>query len=352
MNQLYHYTKTGLLTMIAFMAFMTVGCTSNATTNSLSAETAASADPSLVNKTLTLPTVTAVDLHSGKLKVIATTSIIGDVVANVGGEAIDLTVLMKAGQDPHSYQPGAADLTAVTDAHVIFVNGWGLEENLTNDLATIGENVPIVPISANIVPHEFGADTGDTNHVDTDNHEGIDPHVWFAVPHVRQWVQNIDTILSTLDPAHAATYNANAARYTAALDDLDQYTRNRVASLPVERRILITNHDAFGYFAQEYGFTVLGTVIPGLSTLAEPSASDIVNLVAVMRAQGICTIFSETSTNSQLAQTVATELDSCVTVQMPALYTGALGASGSGADTYIDMFRVNVDTIVSSLAEQ
>lgn len=307
---------------------------------------------------LTLPELNAAELNGEPLRVVATTSIIGDVVAQVGGDEIDLTVLIGPGQDSHSYEPTAQELTAVANAHVIFINGWNLEEGLVDDLESIGEDVPVVPISANIEPLTVGEEAHDEEgeeheeeHEDGDEHEhsGADPHVWFDIHNVEQWVENVEHALSELDPANADTYQANAAAYAASLTDLEAYAEAQLASIPQENRFLVTNHDAFGYFAEAYGFTVLGAVIPGLSTLAEPSASDLVDLIVEMEEHNVCTIFTETTVNDELAQTVGAELEGCETVQILKLYTEAVGAEGSGADSYIGMFRANVDTFVSGL---
>jgi ABC-type Zn uptake system ZnuABC Zn-binding protein ZnuA len=286
---------------------------------------------------LTLPTLDAVELNGRPLKVVASTSIIGDVVAQVGGEAIDLTTLIEPGQDPHSYNPGAQELTAVADADVIFVNGWDLEESLARNLKTIGDAAPVVPISANIKPLPFG--DGDS----------ANPHVWFSVQNAMQWVKNTEQVLSELDPAHSDAYAANAAAYLAELDDLQTYVENTLSAIPAEKRFLVTNHDAFGYFAEAYGFEILGAVIPGMSTLAEPSANDLSRLIEIMKEHGTCTIFTETTVSDTLAQTVATELDSCDGVQVVKLYTGSIGPTGSGADSYIGMIRANTEAIADGL---
>jgi zinc/manganese transport system substrate-binding protein len=294
--------------------------------------------------TLTLPELDPVNLAEGeKLQVVATTNIIGDVVSQVGGEAIQLTTLLAPGQDPHSYVPGARDLTAVAVANIIFINGWDLEEGLVENLQNIGEGAYIVPISAKIEPLPFVDDHGD------EATAVADPHVWFSVNNVQQWVNNVEEVLSALDPANAAIYTANAAAYRADLNDLAAYAAAQMESIPEEKRFLVTNHNAFGYLEADYDLTAVGTVIPGASTLAEPSASDLADLISTMEEHGLCAIFSETGTSDTLAQTVAGELDACDEVNVLPLYTGSLGPVGSGADSYIGMFRTNVDTIVSGL---
>ncbi len=298
---------------------------------------------------LVLPEATALELNGRALRVVATTSIIGDVVGQVGGEAIDLTTLMGPGQDPHSYEPSANDLTNVAQADVIFVNGWDLEEALVRNLASIGGQALVVPISANITPRIFNGVGHADDHADEPAQGAADPHTWFAVPNVEQWTRNVQQILSELDPAHEEAYGDNAAAYLGQLAALQTDILAQVATIPPDKRVLVTNHDAFGYFADAYGFDLLGTVIPAMSTMAEPSASDVSNLIAVMDQQKLCTLFTETTVSDKLAQTVAAELSACDTVDVVPLYTGAVGPAGSGADSYIGMMRANVAAIVAGL---
>jgi len=296
---------------------------------------------------LILPELDAVDLDGETLKVVATTSIIGDVVSQVGGDAIALTTLMDVGENPHSYEPAAKDLTAVAQADIIFVNGWDLEEALVDDLENIGENAILIPVSANIEPMEMDGHTEDAG--DEHMHSGPDPHAWFSIHNVEQWAENIAVTLASADPANAESYDTNANAYLAQLQALDADVRDQLAEIPAENRTLVTNHSALGYLARDYDWEILGTVIPGMSTLAEPSASNLVDLIGTMEAHGICTIFTETTVSDSLAQTVAAELSNCDEVQVLPLYTGALGPTGSGADSYIGMFRANIDTILEGL---
>lgn len=338
--------------VLLFLLILLIGC-SGADTE---AETAVPATTNQTDtKLLTLPTLSAADLNSEPLQVIASTSIIGDVVAQVGGDAIALTTLMAAGLDPHSYEPGAQTLTAVARADVIFINGWNLEESLVHDLETIGEDVPVVAISANIEPLTPGEAEHDEEDEDVyeeeDEHEhsGADPHVWFDIQNVVQWTENAAQVLAELDPANADVYQENAAAYMAELTNLETSVQEQLAEIPAENRVMVTNHDSFGYFAQAYDFEILGTVVLGSSTIAEPSAADLTALIGTMEEHGVCTIFTETTVRDSLSQTVAAELDECESVQVVPLYTGAVGPSGSGAESYIDMFRVNVEAIVAGL---
>ncbi len=280
----------------------------------------------------------------GRLRVAATTSVIGDVVGRVGGEAIALTTLMAPGQDPHSYEPSTTDLTSVAQADVLFVNGWDLEEGLARDLANIVGRQRLVELSQGIEPIAAAEGQGH-------EHGGADPHVWLDPANVRQWVQTIAGALSDLDPANAAIYQQNAAAYDQQLAALEAYMQETLAPMAPERRKLVTNHDSLAYFARRFQFEVIGTVLPGASTLAEPSAQELVRLVETMRAENVCAIFAETTANVRLAETVAAELSGCDTVHVVQLYTGALGPAGSAADSYVGMMRANVEAIAVALAQ-
>lgn len=305
---------------------------------------------------LVLPALQPARLNGGKLKVVATTSIIGDIVTQVGGDNIELTTLMAAGQDPHSYDPTARDLTAVATADIVFLNGWELEEGLVRNLESVATDGLLLPVSANITPLVFGethTEEGEEEQAaeeeEAHGHEGADPHVWFDIHHVEQWVENIFHVLSQLDPAQTGAYRDHADAYLDELAELKEYTASQLAAIPAEKRFLVTNHDSLAYFAHAYGFEIVGTVIPGASTLAEPSARELTGLITTMKAHGICAIFTETIANDRVAQTVAAELDTCERVQVLPLHTDAIGPVGSGANSYIDMYRANVDTIVAGL---
>lgn len=283
-----------------------------------------------------LPSLEAVTLSPGeKLSVMASTTIIGDVVAQVGGDALDLTVLMTAGQEPHSFEPAPVDVAGIEGADVVFVNGFGLEAELLAVMEPLSGRVPVVPLSAGVTPRQ------------PDGPGSEDPHAWLDPHNVIIWTENISQMLAALDPANAGQYAANAAAYRAELEALDVYIREQVAQIPPESRKLVTNHDALGYFADRYGFEVVGSVFEGASDLAEPSAGQMAALVTAIEEQGVGAIFVETTVNPQLAEVVAAE--SGGEVRVLTLYTGSLGEPGSGAESYIAMLRLNIDTIVEAL---
>ena len=297
-----------------------------------------------------LPELEAVTLADGeRLRVVATTSIVGDVVAQVGRDAIDLTVLLAPGQDPHAYQPSAQDLATAAQAHLIFVNGFDLEENLLQDLESAAEGVPIVPVSVGIEPIAGKEDEEEEGEEGGHEHaHAEDPHVWFDVAKVEQWTDNVEAALGQLDPKQADTYEANAEAYRAQLKELDDLVRETVSAIPATNRKLVTNHDSLGYFANAYGFDIIGTVIPNLSSNAEPSASDLSQLIETIKQEQVPAIFIDSSASDELAQVVADETGAAVL----ALYSETLGAEGSGADSYLGMMRTNVERIEEGLGTQ
>lgn len=278
--------------------------------------------------------LTPVRLQPGeRLRVVATTTIVGDVVAQVGGDEIELTVLLRAGVDPHTYEPRPSDLAAISEAHVVFINGLGLEAFLEETLRSVGQDRPVVSVSEGIpvLRHPTRPDQPD-------------PHVWFDVRNVMIWVDNIEAALSALDPAHADAYAANAAAYRQRLEELDSWIIEQVATVPEGRRKLVTNHPALGYFADRYGFEQVGAIYPA-SPSAEPSAQDIARLEEAILQYDVPAIFAEGTVNPVLAEQIARDTG----VAVVSLYTGSLGGPGSGAEDYIALMRYDVEAIVAAL---
>lgn len=300
--------------------------------------------------------IEAVSLGTGeKLKVVATTNIVGDVVRNVGGEQIDLTVLMGIGVDPHTYVPTPADTAAIHDAHVVFANGAGLEANLEEMLENAGGEAAHVHVSHGLEfrappeghSHEHEGEQAahsETEGEDGHDHGDVDPHVWFSVPNVIHWVENIELALSGLDPANAEVYEKNAHEYIHELEELDAWIQERVAQIPEANRKLVTNHPAFGYFADRYGLEQAGAIYP-VSPSSEPSAQDIAALEDAIRKYGVPAVFAESTVNRSLAEQVARDTG----VKLVPLYTGSLSAPGDGAETYILLMRYDVNAIVEAL---
>lgn len=313
----------------------------------LGAVLGACSDPPETDQPQDLAQLAPISLRAGeRLSVIATTNIVGDVVHQVGGDRIKLTTLMGIGIDPHSYVPTPSDSAAIHDAHVVFASGAGLESNLAQTFENAGGDAVRVYLSDGLQHRltEGGLEEEVEGH-DHEHEEGeVDPHVWFDVRNVIQWVETIEQVLSTLDPANAATYEANAAGYVRELEELDAWVVEQVAAIPQANRKLVTNHPSFGYLADRYGLEQVGAVYP-VSPSAEPSARDIALLEDAIREYGVPAVFAESTVNPKLAQQIADDTG----VQLVALYSGSLGEPGSGAESYIKLIRYDVGAIAEAL---
>lgn len=306
-----------------------------------------------------MPTLSPVTLRAGeKLRVVATTSIVADVVKNVGGELMDLTVLMPLGTDPHTFEPTPQDVVAIAEAHVVFVNGAGLEVFLEPLLESAGTGeARVVPVSYGVElrkpegePEDisFPSDLQSGGEAELQHeHSEFDPHTWFDPNNVMVWTQNIEQALSALDPDHAEVYAANADAYRAELQELDAWIQEQVAQVPEADRQLVTDHMAFTYFVHRYGFEQAGAVVPGYSTLAAPSAQDLAALEGAIRQLGVKAVFVGRTVNPGLAQRVARDTG----IRLVFLYTGSLSEPGGPADTYLSLMRYNVSAIVNALKE-
>lgn len=280
-----------------------------------------------------------------KLKVMATTTIVGDVVRQVGGQAVAVTTLLPVGADPHTFQPTPREVAQVADARVIFANGAGLEEFLKPMLENAGGGAQVISLSDGIQLLQAGDESGEPAHPGEDDHSAGDPHTWFDPQNVILWTQVIEKKLGELDPSDAATYTANAQAYRAELRGLDEWIQSQVEQLPAENRKLVTDHTSFTYFAARYGFEQVGALVPAYSTLAQPSAQELAALEESIRSLGVKAVFVEQAANPTLAQRVAQDSG----VPVVPLYNGSLSAPGGPAGTYIDFMRYNVAAIVKAL---
>ena len=289
-----------------------------------------------------MPSLSPVALSTGgKLRVVATTSIVADVVWNVGGDLIDLAMLIPLGADPHAFEPTPQDVAAVADAHVVFVNGVGLEEFLGSLLESAGEGIVVVPVSYGVELLKFGGEHGEEG----GHHNDADPHVWLSPHNVAVWVRNIEHTLSALDPANAETYKANAEACTAELETLDAWIQEQVDKVPEANRKLVTDHTSFSYFANRYGFEQIGAVFPGYSTLTEPSARELAALQDAIHQFNVRAVFVGITVNPDLAQRVVEDTGT----QLVFLYTGSLSEPGGEADDYFSFMQYNVSAIVKAL---
>ncbi len=286
--------------------------------------------------------------NDGRLKVVATTTIVGDVVSQVAGELVELSVLLPAGTDPHSFDPTPQDVARVAEADLVFANGAGLEEFLENLIESAGVEDRVVHVSEGVdflITDDSGleVDSSEDDHPD----QGLDPHTWTDPNNVLVWVENIQRVLGEADPGNRESYAANAEEYGSQLEDLDKWIRERVSEVPGNNRKLVSDHAIFGYFADEYGFEQVGALIPGYSTLAEPSAQDIARIEDAIAELDVNAVFVGNTINPSLAARVAEDTGT----QLVFVYTGSLSERGGEAGTYLDYMRFNISAFVDALRE-
>lgn len=300
------------------------------------------------------PSTTPTAEATKRLRVVATTTIVGDVVRRIGGDAIELSVLVPIGADAHAYEASPQDVARVAEADLIFAVGAGLEHHFMGPILEqtgkreairrLADGIPLLPFvgreEEHAHEHEHEHGEGEGHH-----HHDVDPHLWMDPINVITWTHTIETALSQADPAHADLYRRNGEAYRAELRELDRWIREQVAQIPPQNRKLVTDHQVFGYFAQRYGFEQVGTIIPGVSTAAEPSAKDIAALQETIRAQGVKAIFISSTISPAVAERVAKDLG----IPLVRLYMETLSAPGGEADSYVKMMRYNVQAIVQAL---
>lgn len=290
---------------------------------------------------------TASPAADDKLKVVATTSFVGDVVGVISGQEVELIVLLEPGQNPHAYQTSPQDMVDVSEADLIFVNGLGLEQFLDDLISGTGKADAVIVVSDGISPLERAEQ--DQSEEDQEGDEGYlgsdqDPHVWFDPNNIMIWTENIAVALAEKDPENADTYIKNAAAYREELKELDGWIRDQVALIPLENRKLVTDHKAFGYFVEEYGFTQIGAVIPAQTTEAETSGLQLATLIDLIQEEEVKAIFIGVDFNPTLSQMVAEDTG----VDLVPLYFGSL-SDGAPAGTYLTFMRYNVEIIIDAL---
>ncbi len=284
----------------------------------------------------------------GPLRVIATTGILADLVRQVGGQRVDAHSVLPANADPHDFEPTPQDVAAIGEADLLVEHGLGLD-SWAGQLIAASPGTPLITASDGVELRHAHAHA-DEDHEDDGHghdHEGEDdPHWWFDPTRAATAVQTITAGLTAADPAGEATYRARADAYAAFLLEMDAAIAAAIATIPPERRRIVTNHDALGYYADRYGLEVVGTVIPGLATTAEPSAAEVAALLDAIAASGVPAIFAETTTSPRLAESLAAEAGIVV---IDDLYTDTLGEPGSGADTYAGLLRTDTAIVVEAL---
>ncbi|GAA2176215.1 hypothetical protein GCM10009846_29110 [Agrococcus versicolor] len=333
----------------------------------------------------------------GSLRIVATTTQMGDVVREIVGDDAEVTQLLQPGQSAHSYDPTPEALTALANADVLVINGAGLEEWLDDTIEASGFDGELVDASADVHLHEGqGHEHGEEGHSEEEHaeeehadeasadpaasgasaepaasesanepaesesadehaeeehdhdHGGSDPHVWSDPHQVVHMAETIGTAIAAADGADADAIDAATDAYVAQLEELDAWVHGSIDQVPAEQRLLVTNHDTFSYLAEATDMTIVGSVMPSFDDNAEPSAADIDALVSAIRDSGVRAVFSETSIDPQIAETIASEADVQVYSGEDALYADSLGAEGTPGATYVGSVVHNVTLIVES----
>ncbi|WP_423224821.1 metal ABC transporter substrate-binding protein [Candidatus Amarolinea aalborgensis] len=275
--------------------------------------------------------------------VLAVETFLADMAQHVAGERLRVQALMPIGVDPHNFEPAPADIVRVSASTVLIVNGAGFEGFLNRLLQNAGGQRLVIEAAAGLTSRAAVSESGAAQ----DHPEG-DPHFWLDPILAVHYVENIRDGLSQADAAGASVYAANAAAYIADLQALDAWIRDQVSQAPPAARQLVTNHESLGYFADRYGFQVIGAIIPSVSTGAAPSAQQLAGLIDHIRATGARAIFLEAGANPQLADQVAAETGVRV---VTGLLTHSLSAAGGEGATYIEMMKFNTRTIVAALKQ-
>jgi zinc/manganese transport system substrate-binding protein len=274
--------------------------------------------------------VTPTARAQGGLNVVASFSILGDFVKNVGGERVSVTTLVGPNGDVHVYTPAPADAKKIADAKLLIINGLGLEGWLPRLVQSAGSKATLVTATNGIMPRRLGTDA--------------DPHAWQSVVNAKIYVANIRDALVAADPAGAEIYRGNAERYGAKLDALDGEVRTAIAQILPTHRKVISTHDAFGYFAAAYGIEFIAP--QGVSTEAEVSARDVARIITQIRAAKIPAVFLENISDSRLMRRISSETGAQVG---GTLYSDSLTGEKGDAPTYIDMVRHNIKALTSAL---
>ena len=272
--------------------------------------------------------------------VVVSTNILGDVVTEIVGDDAEVMTLMKPNADPHSFDISAREAARLRSADLIVSNGLGLEEGLQQHLEAAeadGVATFVAGDKINVLDYASGDAAGMP-----------DSHFWTDPARMLDVVDALTPVLAELEGIDGAAVLAQADEYSAQLGELDAEMTRAFASIPAERRALVTNHHVFGYLADRFDFTVVGAVIPGGTTLAAPSASDLADLVTAVEQTGVPAIFAESSSPDRLVQALASEAD--VHVEVIELFTESLTAADGGAPDYLTMMRVNTQRITTGLS--
>ena len=318
---------------------------------------------------LTLSPVLMAQASAAELKVVASFSIIADFAKNVGGDRVEITTLVGPDGDAHVYEPRPADAVAVSKAGVVLVNGLEFEGFLKRLIDTSGTKAPVVELTKGVEPLKLSEEPAGHAHPEAEEEEGhdhkaeeaghdhgheghhhhgeFDPHAWQSIKNAEIYVKNIAGAFCEVDKAGCATYTANSEAYIAKLAALNEKVKTEIAAIPPEKRVIITSHDAFGYFEHAYGLNFLAP--EGISTESEASAADVAKLVDQVKHDKASAIFVENITDKRLIDQIASETGLKVG---GTLYSDALSTADGPAPTYIDMINHNIQTIKAAVLTQ
>jgi ABC-type Zn uptake system ZnuABC Zn-binding protein ZnuA len=284
------------------------------------------------------------------VKVLASTTFLADMAQNVAGDRLTVESLLPVGADPHAYQVAPSDVAKIAESNLLILNGVEYEHFIESLLENAGGERLVIEATAGLEPHameehEDEEHAAETESTQGDEHEAGDPHMWLDPNLVITYVENIRDGLIDVDAAGTEVYTANANTYIEDLKKLDMFIREQVETIPVERRLLITNHEAMGYFAERYGFEVVDSILPSFSSEANASAQEIAGSIELVKSSGAPAIFLGEVENTDLADQIAAETRVKV---INDLYLESL-SDGPPAGTYIDMMRHNLSRIVEAL---
>lgn len=296
------------------------------------------------------PAAQAPTQAAGRPKVLAAETFLADIAQNVAGDRLAIEALIPMGVDPHSFEPTPTDVRKVAESTVLIVNGAGFEAFLETLLKNAGGQRSLIEAAAGLTPRQPQPGEHPEGEADpapeAGGHEEGDPHFWLDPNNVIKYVENIRDGLTAADPSGKDAYAANAAAYIAKIGELDAWIRVQVATIPEARRLLVTNHESFGYFADRYGFRVVGAVIPSVSSAASPSAQQLARLADQVKATGAPAVFLEAGATTQLADQLARETGIKVVTD---LLTHSVTAVDGPAPDYLGMMRYDVQRIVDAL---
>jgi zinc/manganese transport system substrate-binding protein len=275
-----------------------------------------------------------------KLPVVASFSILGDLVRVVGGDKVDVTTLVGPNEDAHVFQPKPTDAKAILNAKLVVINGLGFEPWANKLVKSAGYKGELLVASKGVKPLHMAEEKGHSSH----GHEEADPHAWQNPNNVTLYVRNIATSLAKLDASGAAVYQANAEAYVKELQTLDAWAKEQFAAIALPKRKVITSHDAFGYFAAQYQVKFLAP--QGVNSEAEPSAKQVASLIKQIQREKIKAVFVENMSNPKLLEQLSKDAGATVGAS---LYSDALSTADKPGATYLQMMRHNVTQLVAGL---